>query len=65
MPKLTNTEFTVIGICETHSKDKSSDMYNLNRYNIEYTNRLSRDKGDESLVFVCVFLTKSILWPNA
>ena len=43
--KVVNTEFNVIGLCETHLKDKPCDYLNLPGYNIEYTNRVGREKG--------------------
>ena len=43
--KVVNTEFNVIGLCETHLKDKPNDYLNLPGYNIEYTNRIGREKG--------------------
>ncbi len=53
--KSTNTEFAVIGISETHLKDKPSDIYNLSGYNIEFTNRVGREKGG-----VCLYISEQI-----
>ena len=43
--KVVNAEFNVIGLCETHLKDKPNDYLNLPGYNIECANRISREKG--------------------
>ena len=43
--KVVNTEFNVIGLCVTHLKDKTNDYLNLQGYNIEYINRIGREKG--------------------
>ena len=45
-------EFTVIGLSETHLKDKPHDFYSLPGYNIEYVNsRVGRSKGG-----VCMYV---------
>ena len=43
--KALNCDFNVIGISETHLKDKPNDYYNLPGFTIEYTNRNDREKG--------------------
>ena len=43
--KTLNKDFSVIGLSETHLKDKPNDFYSLSRYNIEYMNRIGREKG--------------------
>ena len=37
-------EFTAIGITESHLKDPPKEYYRITGYNIEYTNRINRDK---------------------
>ena len=41
--KETNKEFSVIGISETHLKDKPYDNLNIPGCSIEYANRIGRD----------------------
>jgi len=53
--KTSNCSFNVIGISETHLKDKPADYFNLPGYNIEYTNRIDRDKGG-----VCLYVSDKI-----
>ena len=48
-------EFTIIGISETHMKDKPLEYYHLPGYNIEYTNRINREKGG-----VCMYITDKV-----
>ena len=43
--KTLDHKFTVIGLSETHLKDKPLDYYKLPGYNFEYTNRIGRQKG--------------------
>ena len=50
--KVFNTEFNVIGLCETHLKDKPNDYLNLQGYSIKYTNRIGRERGG-----VCIFIS--------
>ena len=37
--KTTNHEYTIIGLSETHLKDKPTEYYNLSGCSLEYTNR--------------------------
>ena len=53
--KEVNKEFSVIGISETHLKDKPNDYLNLPGYSIEYTNRIGREKGG-----VCMFISDEV-----
>ena len=53
--KKTNKEFSVIGISETHLKDKPNDYLNIPGYSIEYTNRIGREKGG-----VCMFISDKV-----
>ena len=53
--KTLNCEFSVIGISETHLKDKPNDFYNIPGFNVEYTNRIDREKGG-----VCLFIADQI-----
>ena len=48
-------DFSVIGISETHLKQKPDDYYNLNGYKVEYTNRIGREKGG-----VCMYVSNQI-----
>jgi len=48
-------DFTVIGISETHLKEKPHDKYNLPGYNMEYINRVGRNKGG-----VCMYISKKV-----
>jgi hypothetical protein len=48
-------EFTVIGISETHLKDKPHNYYNLPGYKIEYMNRIGREKGG-----VCMYVSEKV-----
>ena len=43
--KTLDHKFTVIGLSETHLKDKPLDYYQLPGYNFEYVNRVDREKG--------------------
>ena len=45
-------DFSVIGISETHLKQKPDDFYNLYGYKVEYTNRIGREKGG-----VCMYIS--------
>ena len=53
--KSLNCDFTVIGISETHLKDKPNDFYQINGFNTEYTNRADREKGG-----VCMYITEQV-----
>lgn len=53
--KTLDHEFTIIGLSETHLKESPSEYYNLNGYNIEFTNRVERQKGG-----VCLYVSSSI-----
>ena len=53
--KTVNYDFTVIGLSETHLKDKPHDYYNLSGYRLEYVNRVSRSKGG-----VCMYVTNKV-----
>ena len=53
--KALNCDFNVIGISETHLKDKPNDYYNLPGFTIEYTNRNDREKGG-----VCMFISDQV-----
>ena len=50
-----NHDFSIIGLSETHLKDKPHDYYHLPGYKIEYTNRINREKGG-----VCLFISDKI-----
>ena len=50
-----NHDFTVIGLSETHLKDKPHDYYNLPGYKIEHTNRIGREKGG-----VCLYISNKM-----
>ena len=52
--KALNCDFNVVGISETHLKDKPNDYNNLPGFTIEYTNRNDREKGG-----VCMFIYQS------
>lgn len=43
--KATNHNFTIIGLSETHLKEKPSDYYSIPGYNFEFKNRVNREKG--------------------
>jgi len=51
----TNCNFSVIGISETHLREKPSDYYNINGYKVEYTNRIGREKGG-----VCLYVSDKL-----
>ena len=55
MIKSTNHSFTVIGLSETHLKEPPSDYYHLDGYNMEFTNRVNREKGG-----VCLYISDEI-----
>ena len=55
MYKSLNCQFTIIGVSETHLKDKPSDYYNLPGFNLEYTNRNGQEKGG-----VCLYISEQI-----
>ena len=40
---------------ETHLKDKPNDIVSIEGYNIEYTNRIGREKGG-----VCMFISEEL-----
>ena len=44
-------EFTIIGVSETHFKDKSNEFYNIPGFNFEQTNRSGRENGG-----VCAYI---------
>ena len=48
-------EFTIIGLSETHMKEKPLECFHLPGYNIEYTNRKNREKGG-----VCMYITDKV-----
>jgi len=52
--KILNCEFNIIGLSETHLKEKPND-FSLSGYNIEYTNRVDREKGG-----VCMYVSNKI-----
>ena len=37
---------------ETHLKDKANDIVSIEGYNIEYTNRIGREKGGRVHVYI-------------
>ena len=43
--KSLDCKFDVIGMSETHLKDKPNDLLKIDGFNIEYTNRTGREKG--------------------
>ena len=47
-----NHDFTIIGLSETHLKDKPHEYYHLNGHNIEYTNQIGHEKGG-----VCLYIS--------
>ena len=53
--KVLDHDFTIIGLSETHLKGKPHDFYNLPNYNMEYTNRIGREKGG-----VCLYISNHI-----
>ena len=53
--KVLDHDFTIIGLSETHLKAKPHDFYNLPNYNMEYTNRIGREKGG-----VCLYISNHI-----
>ena len=53
--KTCNHEFTIIGLSETHLKDKPHNFYSLPGYNIEYVNRVGRNKGG-----VCMYINNNV-----
>ena len=53
--KALNCDFNVIGISETHLKEKPNDYYNIPGFTIEYTNRTDREKGG-----VCMFISDQV-----
>ena len=48
-------EFTIIGISETHLKDKPLEYLHFPGYSIEYTNRKNREKGG-----VCMYIKDKV-----
>ena len=50
--KTTNHEYTIIGLSETHLKDKPTEYYNLSGYLLEYTNRTRCEKGGVLGIFL-------------
>ena len=57
--KSTECKFDVIGISETHLKEKPNDLYNIDGYNIEYTNRTTRGKGGVCM-YVCMYVSDNL-----
>ena len=55
--KTANHEFSIIGLSETHLKEKPHDYYNLPGYKMEYVNRVGRDKGG-----VCLYITNKVTY---
>ena len=53
--KSVECKFDVIGISETHLKNKPSGIYNIDGYTIEYTNRIGREKGG-----VCMYVSEKL-----
>ena len=53
--KILKTDFTVIGISETHLKEKPSEIYNLPGYSLEFVNRNEREKGG-----VCLYISDKV-----
>ena len=53
--KALNKNFSIIGLSETHLKDKPSDFYSFSGYNVEYMNRM----GGRKVAYVCTYLPKS------
>jgi len=53
--KTTNHDFTVIGLSETHLRDKPHDYFNLPGYKMEYINRSVKDKGG-----VCIYINNKV-----
>ena len=47
--KTANHEYTIIGLSETHLKDKPTEYYDLSGYSLEYTNRTRCEKGGVSM----------------
>ena len=45
----------MIGLSETHLKDQPNTLYNLDGFNIEYVNRIGREKGG-----VCLYVTEKV-----
>ena len=50
--KSLDCKFDVIGMSETHLKDKPNDIVSIEGYNIEYTNRIGREKGGRVHVYI-------------
>jgi len=46
--------FTIIGLSETHLQDAPADYFKIPGYDVEYTNRVNKQKG----VCVCIFQTR-------
>ena len=53
--KTTNHEYTIIGLSETHLKDKPTEYYNLSGYSLEYTNRTRCEEGG-----VCMYISQNV-----
>ena len=53
--KALDHKFSIIGLSETHLKDSPLEYYNLDGYNMEFTNRSDREKGG-----VCLYISDSI-----
>ena len=47
--KTLDHKLTAIGLSETHLKDKPLEYYHLPGYNLEYMNRVGREKGGVGL----------------
>ncbi len=52
-----NCDFDVIGLSETHLKDKLHEYYYLPGFNVEYTNRVGREKGG-----VCIYISDKLTY---
>ena len=53
--KSLDCKFDIIGISETHLKDKPNDLLGIDGFNIEYTNRTGREKGG-----VCMYISEEL-----
>ena len=55
--KSLDCKLDVIGMSETHLKDKPNDIVSIEGYNIEYTNRIGREKGG-----MCMFISEELTY---
>ena len=53
--KSLDCKFAIIGVSETHLKDKPNAFYNIPGFNVEYTKRIDREKGG-----VCLYISDEI-----